>query len=55
MKSKEKENKKFTNKRCFVCGKELRYHFEIENGICEDCQLSKNKKVKTFEQFKKLI
>jgi len=34
---------------CALCGKMLRYPFEIESGVCETCQLSR--KVKSFEQF----
>ncbi|NPV13184.1 MAG: hypothetical protein HPY57_15565 [Ignavibacteria bacterium] len=38
-------------KKCALCGRQLRYFFELESGVCEKCQIGKNQKIKTFEQF----
>jgi hypothetical protein len=41
--------------KCSMCGKKLRYAFEIQSGICESCQIGKqakvSKNVKRFEEF----
>jgi ribosome-binding protein aMBF1 (putative translation factor) len=32
------------SKKCKICGKPLRYEWEIELEICEDCQIKITKK-----------
>lgn len=46
---KKKEIKSSVVRKCALCGAPLRYNFELESGVCENCQLGR--KVKTFEQF----
>ena len=49
---KKKDIKNFKDeKKCAFCGRTLRYFFELENGICEKCQMGRKQKVKTFEQY----
>lgn len=49
-------NKKIKNiiykeeRKCVFCGKKLKYTFEENCGICEDCQIGKKQKIKKFEQ-----
>jgi DNA-directed RNA polymerase subunit RPC12/RpoP len=31
------------SKKCALCGKELIYDFEIEDGICEECSMNLKK------------
>lgn len=38
-------------KKCAICGRTLRYDFEINSGVCDTCQVNKKPKIKTFEQF----
>ena len=34
---------------CILCGKPLKYEFEVEMNICEDCQLGFTKKTTPTE------
>ena len=33
------------NMNCYLCGKELVYDFEINDGVCESCQINKNDEI----------
>lgn len=37
--------------KCMMCGKPLRYSFEIQSGICESCEIGKKYNIKKFEDF----
>lgn len=37
--------------KCMICGKPLRYPFEIQSGICETCEIGEKSKIKKFKDF----
>lgn len=42
------------SKKCKICGKPLRYEWEIESEICEDCQISNKEKIIKKDENKEL-
>lgn len=45
-------NKEKIDNKCNFCGKEINYNFELEVGICEECQLNIKEKVKIEQNIK---